>query len=258
MYKQQGASKASFEGAANTAVRTADMATIRRSRKSTVVRYLTLVPGHPGFPTQPASYLTGPTTLGQKAMLLARADALLPLGDSAAGPCPHCGHATSLHMPHAMLECTAWAAPRHQLWQGITDVAVAAEVKRVQALPPAEQVGALLCTTGWGGCAGLVTAQVQRFLAAVYVSLQAPRCTAQAALDSVVDVACQLCHSRGRETSLLLCDGCHRGSHGRCLTPALTRVPDGQWFCPHCVQSAPPPAQHIPRRQRREGPWPSG
>jgi hypothetical protein len=87
------------------------MATIRRSRKSTVVRYVTLVPGHPGFPTQPASYLTGPTTLGQKAMLLARADALLPRGDSAAGPCPHCGHATNatpLHMPHAMLECTAW------------------------------------------------------------------------------------------------------------------------------------------------------
>jgi hypothetical protein len=58
--------------------------------------------------------------------------------------------------------------------------------------------------------------------------------------------------------ALLLCDGCHRGYHGRSLTPALTRVPDGQWFCPHCVQSAPPPAQHIPRRHRREVPWPSG
>ena len=43
-------------------------------------------------------------------------------------------------------------------------------------LPPAEQVGALLRTTGWGGCAGLVNVQqVQRFLAAVCVSLQAPR-----------------------------------------------------------------------------------
>jgi hypothetical protein len=75
------------------------------------------------------------------------------------------------------------------------------------------QVGALLRTAGRGGCAGLVNAQVQRFLADVYVSLQAPRCAAQAALDSVADVACQLCHSRGRETSLLLCDGCHRGYH---------------------------------------------
>jgi hypothetical protein len=46
--------------------------------------------------------------------------------------------------------------------------------------------------------------------------------------------------------------------HGRCLTPALTNVPDGQWFCPHCFPSDPPPTQHNPRRQRREGPWPSG
>ncbi len=158
---------------------------------------------------------------------------------------------------HAMLECAVWNAPRCRLWQDIADVAGGAEVRRVQALPPAEQVGALLRTTGWGGCAGLVNAQVQRFLADVYVSLQAPRCTAQA-LDSLADVACQLCHSRGREASLLLCDGCHRGYHRCCLTPALPKVPDGQWYCPHCVPSDPPPTQHIPRRQRREGPWPSG
>jgi hypothetical protein len=79
-HRQQGASKASFKGAANTAVRKDDMATIRRSRKSTVVRYLKLVPELTSFPTQPASYLTGPTTLGHKAMLLARADAMLPRG----------------------------------------------------------------------------------------------------------------------------------------------------------------------------------
>jgi hypothetical protein len=64
-------------------------------------------------------------------------------------------------------------------------VAGAAEVRQVQALLPSEQVGALLRTTGWVGGAGLVNAQVQRFLADVYVSLQASRCTAQAALDSV-------------------------------------------------------------------------
>jgi hypothetical protein len=80
----------------------------------------------------------------------------------------------------------------------------------------------------------------------------------QRCLDNVADVACQLCHSRGRETSLLLCDGCHRGYHRCCLTPALPEVPDGQWYCPHCVPSDPPPTQHISRRQRREGPWPSG
>ncbi len=106
---------------------------------------------------------------------------------------------------------------RRRLWQGIAGVAGAAEVTRVQALPSAEQVSALLRTTGWGGCTGLVNSEVQTFLADVYMSLQAPRCTAQAALDSVADVAaCQLCHSRGREASLLLlllCDGCRRGYH---------------------------------------------
>jgi hypothetical protein len=223
---------------------------------------ITLVPEHTSFPTQPAGYLTGPITLGHKAMLLARAGALLPRGASAAGPCLQCGHATPLHTPHAMLECTAWDAPRRQLWQDIAGVAGAAEVTRVQALPSADQVGELLRTTGWGGYAGLVNAEVQKVLAGIFTSLQAPRCTAQAALDGVADVACQLCHSRGREASLLLCDGCHRSCdgchHGRCLTPALTTVPDGQWFCPHCVPSDPPPTQHIPRRQRREGRWPSG
>jgi hypothetical protein len=78
-------------------------------------------------------------------------------------------------------------------------------MRRVQALPPAEQVGALLRTPGWVGCAGLVNAQVQRFLADVYVSLQAPRCTAQAALDSVADVACQLCHSSAVATRPHFC-----------------------------------------------------
>jgi hypothetical protein len=69
-----------------------------------------------------------------------------------------------------MLECTVWDEPRRKLWQGIADVVVGggAEVRRVQALPPAEPVGALLRTTGWGGGAGLVNAQVQRFLAEVY------------------------------------------------------------------------------------------
>jgi hypothetical protein len=60
-----------------------------------------------------------------------------------------------------------------------------AEVRRVQVLPPAEQVAhscALL--VGVGVLVWSMPAQVQRFLAEVYVSLQAPRCTAQATLDS--------------------------------------------------------------------------
>ncbi len=68
VHRQQGASKASFKSTVvHTAVRKDDMATIRRSRQSTVVRYLALVPEHTAFPTQPASYLTGPIILGHQA-----------------------------------------------------------------------------------------------------------------------------------------------------------------------------------------------
>ncbi len=78
------------------------MATVCRSRKSTVAQYLRLAPQQQGFPTQPASYLiTGPVTSGQRAMLLCRADALLPRTGSAAGPCPHCAGAAPLPVQHA-------------------------------------------------------------------------------------------------------------------------------------------------------------
>jgi hypothetical protein len=258
-HRRQGASKAVFKGAANAAVRKHDMATIRRSRKSTVVRYLTLLPQPAEFPTQPAGYLAGPVTLGQKALLLARAGALLPRGCSEVGPCPGCGAAAALTLPHALLECSAWGEPRSGLWQSVTEVVGAAAVQRVRALPPAGQVAALLSTPGWAGCAGLVSARVQRFLADVCASFRVPRWTAQAALGSVADVACQVCHSRGREASLLLCDGCRRGYHQRCLTPVLPAVPAGQWFCPGCVDTGGcPPSRHVPRRRRRVGPWPSG
>ena len=234
------------------------MTTIRRSRKSTVARYLTVAPQHTEFPTQPASYLAGPITVGQRAMLLCRADALLPRTGPAGGPCPQCGDARPLTVQHALMDCGVWAPSRDAMWHAIADVAGAAEVQRVRALPPAAQVAALLGTAGWGGAAGLVNSQVQRFLASVYTSLREPRSTARAALGSIADVACQLCHSRGREASLLLCDGCGRGYHARCLTPALAAVPAGAWLCPTCDPPRQPLVQHISRRPRREGPWPSG
>jgi len=33
---------------------------------------------------------------------------------------------------------------------------------------------------------------------------------------------------------MLLCDGCDRGFHLKCLKPALKAVPEGTWFCPTC------------------------
>lgn len=51
-----------------------------------------------------------------------------------------------------------------------------------------------------------------------------------------LDVPCQVCqekHSK-RNNEMLLCDRCDKGYHMRCLTPALTTVPAGKWYCPAC------------------------
>jgi len=47
---------------------------------------------------------------------------------------------------------------------------------------------------------------------------------------------CESCRQCDREESLLLCDGCDHAYHLDCLTPALTRVPVDEWFCPQCSQ----------------------
>jgi PHD and RING finger domain-containing protein 1 len=56
---------------------------------------------------------------------------------------------------------------------------------------------------------------------------------------------------------LLLCDSCDLGYHLECLTPPLSRVPRGEWFCPDCraqgvheavaTQTVAPPTNRHPR-----------
>ena len=47
------------------------------------------------------------------------------------------------------------------------------------------------------------------------------------------DVACQVCGSGDDAATMLLCDGCETGAaHMSCL--GLSKVPDGDWFCPAC------------------------
>jgi hypothetical protein len=52
-------------------------------------------------------------------------------------------------------------------------------------------------------------------------------------------VACERCKDVGDDEELLLCDSrnCNRGYHLGCLTPVLTEVPDGDWFCPMCTSA---------------------
>ncbi|XP_075223802.1 ATP-dependent chromatin assembly factor large subunit isoform X2 [Lycorma delicatula] len=46
---------------------------------------------------------------------------------------------------------------------------------------------------------------------------------------------CGLCKHRDPD-KMLLCDSCNRGYHMYCLKPKLTKVPEGDWFCPKCQQ----------------------
>jgi len=46
---------------------------------------------------------------------------------------------------------------------------------------------------------------------------------------------CEVCRQHDREHEMLLCDRCEAGYHLDCLTPALSEVPSGDWFCPECT-----------------------
>lgn len=45
----------------------------------------------------------------------------------------------------------------------------------------------------------------------------------------------QICRLSDREDRLLLCDSCDSGYHLECLTPPLSDVPAGDWYCPVCA-----------------------
>ena len=52
---------------------------------------------------------------------------------------------------------------------------------------------------------------------------------------------CDGCGRPDREDEMVLCDACDGGWHLDCLSPALTTIPVGEWFCPACAVS------HLPR-----------
>lgn len=48
---------------------------------------------------------------------------------------------------------------------------------------------------------------------------------------------CEICNLSDREDTMLLCDGCDQGYHMQCLSPALTEIPEGSWYCDNCFSS---------------------
>ena len=47
---------------------------------------------------------------------------------------------------------------------------------------------------------------------------------------------CDLCDNGGE---LIVCDLCNKAYHFYCLTPPLTMIPNGEWFCPTCETRSP-------------------
>lgn len=50
-----------------------------------------------------------------------------------------------------------------------------------------------------------------------------------------LDETCVVCHSSDSPETTLLCDGCSRAFHMRCLPVPLERVPKYDWFCGGCL-----------------------
>jgi hypothetical protein len=55
----------------------------------------------------------------------------------------------------------------------------------------------------------------------------------------IANLPCIVCGDPGREHLMVLCDGCNSGWHLGCLSPPLTAVPRGSWFCPACTSTDP-------------------
>lgn len=73
-----------------------------------------------------------------------------------------------------------------------------------------------------------IAAQVPRYSLGAAWPEQARR---QSELDAVV---CEVCMHAGGHDNMVLCSGCDRCYHLRCVVPAMATVPSGHWYCTAC------------------------
>eukprot|EP00656_Telonema_subtile_P043804 TRINITY_DN50106_c0_g2_i1.p1 TRINITY_DN50106_c0_g2~~TRINITY_DN50106_c0_g2_i1.p1 ORF type:complete len:167 (+),score=23.28 TRINITY_DN50106_c0_g2_i1:103-603(+) len=57
-----------------------------------------------------------------------------------------------------------------------------------------------------------------------------------AALLAYLSLHCRTCGRDDDDAQLLICDGCEAGVHTYCCSPALTEVPQGDWYCKSCTE----------------------
>lgn len=49
------------------------------------------------------------------------------------------------------------------------------------------------------------------------------------------DAWCHICGLETDEVKMLICDGCDKGYHTYCMTPKISKIPKGKWFCEACL-----------------------
>ena len=70
--------------------------------------------------------------------------------------------------------------------------------------------------------------------------------------DSMTCDICKVNYDNEEGDELLLCDDCNNGFHLNCLEPKLSRVPEGNWFCPDCVSKLQTPVDSLSRTNNTE------
>lgn len=84
-------------------------------------------------------------------------------------------------------------------------------------------------------------AGLQRFLAAFHAACErwglviSTEKTELMLMGGAAALACEDCGRQQPERDMLVCDGCQRGWHARCLSPPMLRAREGDWCCPGCV-----------------------
>ncbi|XP_073001033.1 methyl-CpG-binding domain-containing protein 9 [Typha latifolia] len=90
-----------------------------------------------------------------------------------------------------------------------------------------------------------VLSVIQKF--ASYAATENPDAEAQRELHDILltttevpkapweEGVCKVCGIDKDDDSVLLCDTCDSEYHTYCLDPPLTRIPEGNWYCPSCI-----------------------
>ncbi|MQM01916.1 hypothetical protein Taro_034675 [Colocasia esculenta] len=93
--------------------------------------------------------------------------------------------------------------------------------------------------------------EVQRKMSDVHCSHEVPKAPWE-------EGVCKVCGIDKDDDSVLLCDTCDSEYHTYCLIPPLSKIPDGNWYCPSCVavqcknqESSSLSTQDIRRHERK-------